>query len=248
MVLERIGSSDTLVKEIIAQLSQAIIDGDFKPGDKLPSEAELCETLGVGRNSLREAIRMLNAMGVVETKRGQGTFLQNTISHDVFNPLIFRLILEPKSTSDIYELRVMIESIIVIMAIQNATNEEILTIKKLIDKTDELIQLGNASIEELVNLDVEFHMAVVKSVHNSLIEAIMENIILMFKPSMKRVMMQKEGLHSCKKNHSAILKLIEKRDVNQVFTIVESTLRGSFNIPSARQSLGGGEGKPVIQS
>ena len=74
MGLERIGNSDTLVKEIIIQLSQAIIEGDFKPGDKLPSEAELCEHLGVGRNSLRESIRMLNAMGVVETKRGQGNF------------------------------------------------------------------------------------------------------------------------------------------------------------------------------
>ena len=77
MGLAKIGNSDTLVNEIITQLSQAIIDGDFKPGDKLPSEAELCEQLGVGRNSLREAIRVLNAMGVVKTKRGQGTFLQN---------------------------------------------------------------------------------------------------------------------------------------------------------------------------
>ena len=95
MGLAKIGNSDTLVNEIITQLSQAIIEGDFKPGDKLPSEAELCEQLGVGRNSLREAIRVLNAMGVVKTKRGQGTFLQDTISHEVFNPLIFRLILDP---------------------------------------------------------------------------------------------------------------------------------------------------------
>ena len=50
MGLAKIGNSDTLVNEIITQLSQAIIDGDFKPGDKLPSEAELCEQLGVGRN------------------------------------------------------------------------------------------------------------------------------------------------------------------------------------------------------
>lgn len=125
MGLERIGSTDTLVKEIIVQLSQAIIEGDFKPGDKLPSEAELCEQLGVGRNSLREAIRMLNAMGVVETKRGQGTFLRETISHDVFNPLIFRLILEPKSTVDVYELRLMIESIVIIMAIKKLLQKKL---------------------------------------------------------------------------------------------------------------------------
>lgn len=66
----------------------------LSPGDKLLSEAQLCEKLGVEtRNSLREAIKMLNAIGVLETKRGQGTFLAKEISHDVFNPLIFKLIL-----------------------------------------------------------------------------------------------------------------------------------------------------------
>ena len=64
------------MNEIIIQLSQAILEGDFKPGDKLLSEAQLCEKLGVGRNSLREAIKMLNAIGVLETKkRAEGTFL-----------------------------------------------------------------------------------------------------------------------------------------------------------------------------
>ena len=249
MGLEKIGNSDTLVNEIINQISQAILNGDFKLGDKLPSEAELCETLGVGRNSLREAIRMLNAMGVVETKRGQGTFLQNTIAHDVFNPLIFRLILEQKTSSDIYELRVMIESIIVIMAIQNATNDEIIAIKKLINKTDMLLQSSNTSIEDLVDLDVAFHMAVVKSVHNSLIEAIMENLILMFKPSIKRVLLQKEGLKSCKKSHSAILRLIEDRNIEQVFTVIENTLKDSFNTQSKSLKIrgGGGQKKPNLK-
>lgn len=96
VALTRIKNQESLVNEIIIQLSQAILEGDFKPRDKLLSEAQLCEKLGVGRNSLREAIKMLNAIGVLETKRGQGTFLAKEISHDVFNPLIFKLILEPK--------------------------------------------------------------------------------------------------------------------------------------------------------
>ena len=86
--------------------------------DKLLSEAQLCEKLGVGRNSLREAIKMLNAIGVLETKRGQGTFLAKEISHDVFNPLIFKLILEPKCAKDIYELRVLLETMVILMAIK----------------------------------------------------------------------------------------------------------------------------------
>lgn len=229
MGLERIGSTDTLVKEIIVQLSQAIIEGDFKPGDKLPSEAELCEQLGVGRNSLREAIRMLNAMGVVETKRGQGTFLRETISHDVFNPLIFRLILEPKNDTDIYELRVMIESIVVIMVINRATIDEVKLIRQLFDQTQDFVSKNNVSLEDLVKLDMNFHMAIARCVHNSLIEAIMEKLILMFKPAMKNVLMRENGMKSCVKNHKAIVELIEKRDMLNVFNVIEETLKGSFN-------------------
>ena len=228
MGLERIGNSDTLVKEIIIQLSQAIIEGDFKPGDKLPSEAELCEQLGVGRNSLRESIRMLNAMGVVETKRGQGTFLRKTISHDVFNPLIFRLILEPKSTVDVYELRVMIKSIVIIMAIKKASVEEIKSIRNLIDETAFIAKNKTASVDELVKLDVDFHLQIARCVHNPLIEAILETLVLMFQPSIKKVLLKEDGLALCIKNHYAIVDLIEKRDIVKVFDLVEKTLSDSF--------------------
>ncbi len=228
MGLERIGNSDTLVKEIIIQLSQAIIEGDFRPGDKLPSEAELCEQLGVGRNSLRESIRMLNAMGVVETKRGQGTFLRKTISHDVFNPLIFRLILEPKSTVDVYELRVMIESIVIIMAIKKASVEEIKSIRNLIDETAFIAKNKTVSVDELVKLDVDFHLQIARCVHNPLIEAILETLVLMFQPSIKKVLLKEDGLALCIKNHYAIVDLIEKRDIVKVFDLVEKTLSDSF--------------------
>lgn len=229
MGLAKIGNSDTLVNEIITQLSQAIIDGDFKPGDKLPSEAELCEQLGVGRNSLREAIRVLNAMGVVKTKRGQGTFLQDTISHEVFNPLIFRLILDPKNTTDVFELRVMVESIVVIMAIQKASPEEIKTIRDLVDETNRVAKSEQGSVENLIELDMQFHLAIAKCVHNKLIESILETLVLMFEPSIKKVLQTENGIDLCLKNHYAIVDLIERRDVSNVFSTVEATLIDSFS-------------------
>ena len=223
MGLAKIGNSDTLVNEIITQLSQAIIEGDFKPGDKLPSEAELCEQLGVGRNSLREAIRVLNAMGVVKTKRGQGTFLQDTISHEVFNPLIFRLILDPKNTTDVFELRVMVESIVVIMAIQKASPEEIKTIRDLVDETNRVAKSDQGSVENLIKLDMQFHLAIAKCV-----TSILETLVLMFEPSIKKVLQKEGGIDLCLKNHYAIVDLIEQRDILRVYDTVEATLIDSF--------------------
>ena len=69
-------------------------EGEFKPGDKLPTETEFCQKLGVGRNSIREAIKMLAAIGVVEVFRGDGTYVATKVSPEIFNPLIFSLILE----------------------------------------------------------------------------------------------------------------------------------------------------------
>lgn len=229
MVLAKIGNSDTLVNEIITQLSQAIIEGDFKPGDKLPSEAELCEQLAVGRNSLREAIRVLNAMGVVKTKRGQGTFLQDTISHEVFNPLIFRLILDPKNTTDVFELRVMVESIVIIMAIYKASPEEIQSIRDLVDETNRIAQSNQGSIDDLIKLDMQFHLSIAKCVHNKLIEAILETLVLMFEPSIKKVLQKDGGIDLCLKNHYAIVDLIEQRDIINVFNTVRDTLVDSFS-------------------
>lgn len=229
MGLAKIGNSDTLVNEIITQLSQAIIEGDFKPGDKLPSEAELCEQLAVGRNSLREAIRVLNAMGVVKTKRGQGTFLQDTISHEVFNPLIFRLILDPKNTTDVFELRVMVESIVIIMAIYKASPEEIQSIRDLVDETNNIAKSNQGSIDDLIKLDMQFHLSIAKCVHNKLIEAILETLVLMFEPSIKKVLQKDGGIDLCLKNHYAIVDLIEQRDIINVFNTVRDTLVDSFS-------------------
>ena len=228
MGLAKIGNSDTLVNEIITQLSQAIIEGDFKPGDKLPSEAELCEQLAVGRNSLREAIRVLNAMGVVKTKRGQGTFLQDTISHEVFNPLIFRLILDPKNTTDVFELRVMVESIVIIMAIYKASPEEIQSIRDLVDETNNIAKSNQGSIDDLIKLDMQFHLSIAKCVHNKLIESILETLVLMFEPSIKKVLQKDGGIDLCLKNHYAIVNLIEQRHVINVFNTVRDTLVDSF--------------------
>lgn len=228
MGLAKIGNSDTLVNEIITQLSQAIIEGDFKPGDKLPSEAELCEQLAVGRNSLREAIRVLNAMGVVKTKRGQGTFLQDTISHEVFNPLIFRLILDPKNTTDVFELRVMVESIVIIMAIYKASPEEIQSIRNLVNETNNIAKSNQGSIDDLIKLDMQFHLSIAKCVHNKLIESILETLVLMFEPSIKKVLQKDGGIDLCLKNHYAIVNLIEQRDVINVFNTVRDTLVDSF--------------------
>lgn len=224
MPLNHIGNPDSLVNEIIIQLSQAILEGEFKPGDKLLSEAQLCEQLGVGRNSLREAIKMLNAMGVLETKRGQGTFLAKEISHDVFNPLIFKLILEPKSAKDIYELRVLLETMVVLMAIRKATAEDMAEVRTIVLKTKELLENGHDDINSFVKLDMQFHLTVAKATHNHLVETIIATVITIFEPFIKKVLLSENGISLSVKNHTNLIQVIEQKNIMEAMNAVKKSL------------------------
>lgn len=224
VALTRIKNQESLVNEIIIQLSQAILEGDFKPGDKLLSEAQLCEKLGVGRNSLREAIKMLNAIGVLETKRGQGTFLAKEISHDVFNPLIFKLILEPKSAKDIYELRILLETIIILMAIKKADDKDIESAKNVLLEVKKLLEQNSTDIDRFVKLDIKFHMVIAKSTHNYLVETILDTIMVIFEPFIKKVLSSENGIQISVINHEKLIKIIEEKNSLEAMNVVIKSL------------------------
>src|SRR5699024_918890 len=91
--VEKINLSRTISSEIVSIIKDNLLRGALKPGDKLPTEKELMEQLGVSRTPVREAVKILEAIGVIQIKRGEGMFITNTLSHFTLNPLIFSLIM-----------------------------------------------------------------------------------------------------------------------------------------------------------
>ena len=75
-----------MVQIVIDRISGAIIDGELRPGDKIPTEPELSAMFNVGRNTVREAIRILVAYGVLEIRRAEGTFVCDGFSPQIINP------------------------------------------------------------------------------------------------------------------------------------------------------------------
>ncbi len=95
--------------EIVKQLKQIIEKNELKPGDRLPSERELSERLNVGRSSVREALRSLELLGLIETKRGEGTYIRDFKGHQLI-PLLGGFILQgDKSKQDVIETKALIE-------------------------------------------------------------------------------------------------------------------------------------------
>lgn len=187
VALTRIKNQESLVNEIIIQLSQAILEGDFKPGDKLLSEAQLCEKLGVGRNSLREAIKMLNAIGV-------------------------------------YELRILLETIIILMAIKKADDKDIESAKNVLLEVKKLLEQNSTDIDRFVKLDIKFHMVIAKSTHNYLVETILDTIMVIFEPFIKKVLSSENGIQISVINHENLIKIIEEKNSLEAMNVVIKSL------------------------
>ena len=99
MELKRV-KNPSVVQQVIDSLTEAMIQKELRPGDKIPTETELSESLGVARNSVREAIKILVFLGVLEIRRPEGTFVCNGFSESMINPMIYGIILNQGDSYD----------------------------------------------------------------------------------------------------------------------------------------------------
>ena len=179
--MEKINLSRTISSEIVTIIKDNLINGSLKPGDKLPTEKELMEQLGVSRTPVREAIKILESIGVIQIKRGEGMFVTNNLSQFTLNPLIFSLIMHSNNMEKLIEFRQHFEVLLMNM---------IITEKKSIDGIEAVYRSqlermhSNLSPEELADIDLEFHHAVLETTKNPFIIEIGKTIYEIIKPNM----------------------------------------------------------------
>lgn len=138
---------------------------NYRPGDKLPTEVELSGLLHVGRNTVREALRILMSRNIVNVKQGAGTFLseKNGVPDD---PLGFAMMGDRRRlTKDLLQVRAMLEPQIAAMAAQNASAEDLARLEKILLETEELILRR----KDYSDLDSRFHVQIAVCSHNTVI-------------------------------------------------------------------------------
>ncbi len=162
---ERFGGSierSSIAFQILERIKSALIRGDLKPGDYLPSETELTQSLGIGKSSVREAIKMLQAIGIVEVRRGHGTIIRREPGDPLVDPMAFGMILARGMTRDVLDFRAMFEPAYTLQAMVNATDEDHQRIQQAIDDMGTAIANG----EQTSRHDVSFHRAILHATHN----------------------------------------------------------------------------------
>lgn len=201
------GIKNTLLAEQVQeQLYDYITAHSMKPGDKLPNEFNLAEQFGVGRSTVREAVKLLVSRNVLETRRGSGTYVKDLIPADM-DPLNLRSVQDKVALAmDLVDLRLILEPGIAELAAYNATEEEIRHLQELCDATEYKIENNLYYIQD----DIDFHTYIARCSKNKVVEqliSIIETAVLMFVNITHRQLM-KETVTT----HRAITKAIADHD------------------------------------
>jgi GntR family transcriptional repressor for pyruvate dehydrogenase complex len=163
-----------LYEEIVEQIKQLITEGRLKPGDKLLAERELAEQFQVSRASVREAIRTLEMLGVIDIRPGEGTFVRRTGTDDIIRPLAMFLAVERSSLLDMFEMRRIFETATAALAAERATLEEIDQIGFALESMAERLNVQDP--ERGQEFDAAFHYAVAEATHNSLLTKLFKTV------------------------------------------------------------------------
>jgi GntR family transcriptional regulator, transcriptional repressor for pyruvate dehydrogenase complex len=156
----------TLTADICREMVVHLIRGDWADGERIPPERELCQQLGVGRASLREAMKALEIMGMIETRLGDGTFVCHR-SEFLSRPLLWAI--TSSRVSDLRELveaRRLIEVELAGFAAERASSQDL---EKIANHLNEMgASLNNAAVFE--EADINFHLAIAAAAHNRVLQ------------------------------------------------------------------------------
>lgn len=163
-----------LYEEIVEQIRLLIADGKLKPGDKLLAERELADRFQVSRASVREAIRTLEMLGVIDIRPGEGTYIRETEADDIIRPLAMFMAVERSSVIDMFEMRRIFETATASLAAQRATEQEILEIEATLENMKAHLNLQDPEKGE--GFDAAFHFAIAEATHNTLLSKLFKTV------------------------------------------------------------------------
>ncbi len=212
----------TVVDGIIDRFRQAFYSGRFKMGDKLPTEFELMDELGVSRNSLREAMKILSALGIVEIRRGDGTYVCNEIKPNQMDFTIYSMLFEKSSAQEIAELRQTLDEDVLHLAIQKCSEQDIDTLQDYINRMRFFFSKGQ--LTKAAKLDYEFHLYLSQCVHNRLLHRIVSGVYALFEDSIEKNIMTEELFALADQHHQSIVDCLRQRDASRVTEVVGQSL------------------------
>jgi GntR family transcriptional repressor for pyruvate dehydrogenase complex len=176
------------VYEEVAKQIERLILKKLKPGDKLPSERELAELLQVSRSSIRDAIRGLELIGLVEPRQGAGTIVREISAESLVNPFANALKRRQELVGELLDFRKMLEPPLAARAATRASSDEISEMEEILERQEGKLSRGEAAMAE----DAEFHYSIALASGNSVVLKVLDILMDLLRDTRERSL-QVEG-------------------------------------------------------
>jgi GntR family transcriptional repressor for pyruvate dehydrogenase complex len=197
--------------DAVNKIRELIIAGELQPGDRLPQESALADQLGISRNSMREAVRILEQMRVLNVRHGSGTYVSSLEPSVLLEGISFAVeMMRDQTLREVIEVRQLLEPAATRLAVQRMTPDNLELIRAAFE-----VHRAQTSIEDLVHFDLEFHSAIIRAANNSTLFSILDG--LSTKTVRLRIwggIVSENAVNLTIDHHEQILKAIEAGDAH----------------------------------
>jgi GntR family transcriptional repressor for pyruvate dehydrogenase complex len=219
--------------EVLEQIKDNIISGEWAPGTKIPGENDLARMFGVSRVSIRQAIHRMVGMGVLTIRRGEGTFVSEILPKDYFNTLLPVLMIETTSLIEMLEFRSVIEIESARFAALRANEEDIGRMKEILSNMDK----SKGDYKKFAHEDLNFHTALALATHNSVVVKVTAIMHDMLKNSMEEIV-KLRGFQAGMHYHRKILNAVINRDAEAAAKIMREHIETAIiDVKNARNFI-----------
>jgi GntR family transcriptional repressor for pyruvate dehydrogenase complex len=217
-MFERI-SKKSVCERVIDQIKGSIANGELKPGDKLPSERTLAELFSVSRGTVREALRVLQYVGILEVRINDGTYLSTNINL-VADQVRTSYLLKQFTFIELLEARKVLETAIAGFAAERITEEQLGNLETIYEEE----RHRRSDIQSFIRADVAFHMALADACQNSFFREMIEPVRELLEESNRRQYEKSEQIETTLVYHRRILDAMKKKDPEKASSVMSSYL------------------------
>ena len=200
----------SIAEEIAKQIMDLISSGSLRPGQRLPSERDLCQHFGASRASLREALRGLSMVGVLNARVGEGTSVVANGGMFMRKVMALRMVTEKHDIENLLEVRLALEGMSAAKAAKNATEEDLNELRELVAK----MKGCGTNETQFARLDAEFHVVIAKASGNTLILDLVSMIRSQLIRALTKALRSPNAILHSNKEHATLLNAIESHDID----------------------------------
>ena len=199
-----------LAEEIADRIRALMLEGAYPAGRPLPGERDLAKRFGVGRGSVRDAFRVLETIGLIETRHGQGTFPRELDVDRLVVPLASVLAHRSDLQDELHDVRRMFEPAVARVAALRATPDDVAALERIVGEQRRKAKGGRSTISE----DTAFHAALARATRNRVLERLMETLNGLLVESRALTLRQKGRPERSIRGHENVVAAIRRRDAD----------------------------------